>query len=101
MVLDILLKLFKGQWGTLLASLVKAVADGKLGAVPSKLYWAVAGVKAFVGVLLGAAYLVLTHWPGVCPPCAGWAHGLAVASVTLLAIGWTDQVIREEPPKQS
>lgn len=85
---------------TILTKLVKALAEGKFGAGPAKAYWWLAGRKTYTGIALGAAYFVLHGGAaaGVCEPCGGYAHGLAVASITLVSVGLLDAAIREEPP---
>lgn len=49
-VLAFILK--KLNWGKLLPSLFRAIAEGQAGETPKKIYWFLAGKKTFIGALL-------------------------------------------------
>jgi hypothetical protein len=86
--------------GAILAKLVKAVAEGRFGRWPARVYWYLAGKKTITGLVLGTAYvgLTLASEAGICSECSGWAQRLAVVSVALVAAGLLDRALREDPP---
>ena len=42
----------KMNWGKLLPTLFRAIAEGQAGEVPKKIYWLLSGKKTFIGALL-------------------------------------------------
>lgn len=91
---------------SILAYAVKAIAEGKLGELPKKLYWALAGKKMYIGMAFGAAWAVL-DWgtlSGTCGKlgydCTAWANTLGTIAASLLAFGLYDGALRTKAPNK-
>jgi hypothetical protein len=90
--------------GKILAYAVKAIAEGKLGELPKRLYWRLAGAKTYIGMAFGAAWALLT-WgteSGTCGKlgydCTAWANTLGVIAAFLMAVGLFDGALRTKAP---
>jgi hypothetical protein len=94
LIKGLMLRFLRGNWGKLLRMLLKAIAEGELGEVPSRVYWWAAGKKTLTGaVLLGAGAALET----VCasfPDFAAWACPAAryvyYAGALLTTVGLVD-----------
>jgi hypothetical protein len=104
------LKLLSG----LLPQFVKDVADGKHGEPAKSFYWALAGKKTVIALVIAALYgmaQVSVNVLGQCVPECGSAESLAqiegilayVPNIVtfLVAVGIFDAAVRIEPPKKS
>lgn len=90
----------------ILAYAVKAIAEGKFGELPKKLYWFLAGKKTVIGSIFGAAWALLA-WgssSGTCGgygwDCDGWANTLGGIAAFLLAAGLYDGALRTKAPNK-
>jgi len=86
--------------GTLIANLIRKVAEGDFGKRAAVAYWWLAGKKTWSGLVVGAAYYGLTRAAeaGLCYDCASWAGYLLSASLFLVGVGLVDAGVRARPP---
>jgi len=89
-------KFVRGNWGKVVPTVMKAVADGHLGAAPRAVYWFLAGKKTVIGALLwgaGAALeTVCANYPAYAWACpyAAWPYWFGMVLTGLgLADGGT------------
>lgn len=92
----------------MLARIVSAVAEGKMGATAKRAYWAAAGKKTWIAAVLALLWgvLELAQRPGgVCElgalPCTQWAAWIGTAAAALAAIGLYDGALRAQPPTKA
>jgi hypothetical protein len=102
--LRLLLDLVKGKSPSkILVSIVKGIADGKFGAIPKKIYWAVEGYKTWVAlaIMLSTFGLEKAYELGLCSiECVDWSVWLYSVSVFLFAVGLYDGGLRSVPPNK-
>lgn len=88
----------------ILAYAITAVADGRLGTGPKRLYWWAKGKKTWTGAILGVLYAVLqaAQSAGLCDlaawDCGAWAGYLGGASAFLLTVGLVDGTLHAPAP---
>ncbi len=88
--------------GALLIHLIRKIAEGDFGEAPKIVYWKLAGVKTWTGLLLGIAWFGLTKAAeaGLCADCSAWSGYVLTASLFLVSVGLVDAGFRARPPAQ-
>jgi hypothetical protein len=82
-------------------TLIKAIAEGKLGEQPKKIYWALAGKKTWITVAVVGVATTLESIPAEqCVQCADWTAWAWSAAGFLLVAGLWDGAVRAVPPKK-
>lgn len=102
MIGSLIAKFLKGRWGSVLPTLLKAVAEGKAGEPAKAVYWKVAGFKTVTGAALGGIGAGLTFvctsygatYPWACT-ASGWVMG---AGALLFGVGLIDGGTRSPWP---
>lgn len=98
---------------SLLAQVVKDVAEGKYGEGPKGLYWSLAGKKTIIALAIaafyGMAHVALNVFGQCVPECAtaesvaqmeSWLSYVPTLVGFLVAVGLFDAAVRIEPPKK-
>lgn len=81
-------------------SAVNAIAEGKFGEGPKKVYWFLAGKKTWITVVVAGAAEGLSSIPAEqCADCSTYGEYAWIAAGFLLVIGLWDGAIRAVPPK--
>jgi len=100
---DIVVKLLKAKWASLLASVFRAAGEGSFGPQVKATYWWLAGKKTAIGAVLVAlseAFSVLGKSDPVSFPWAEPAgKTIFVVGTILASLGLADGLTREEPPQ--
>lgn len=86
--------------GALLVHLIRKVAEGDFGEKPKWLYWKLAGIKTWSGLVVGIAWFGLTQAgaSGLCASCDAFAGYILSASAFLISVGLLDAAFRAQPP---
>lgn len=88
--------------GAILIHLIRKVAEGDFGAVPKAIYWKLAGIKTWTGLLLSIAWFGLTKASeaGLCADCSAWAGYVLAVGAFLVWAGLVDAGFRARPPER-
>lgn len=81
----LILRIFRGKWGSILPMILRAIAEGKFGEGPKKVYWFMAGYKTASGTVLTVLGIGLR---AVCAPEAEWACSSSNFLIVLGGILW-------------
>lgn len=87
--------------GKLLAILLVKAAEGAFGPKVKATYWALAGKKTYIGLVLGVLAFALNEAAkaGVCGQCGSWGAQVAgVLAILTVVVGQVDGAVRAEPP---
>ncbi len=87
--------------GKLIAALLKKIAEGGFGERPKQIYWALAGIKTYLGLAFAVLSFGLSqaHERGLCISCADYNGMLLSVAAFLVSIGLLDGALRTDPPK--
>lgn len=94
-------RFLRGKWGSILPALFKAIAEGKMGEWPKRIYWFGAGHRTVTGAVLlavGAGLeMTCSSYPDMAWACSAGKY-VYVVGAFLASVGLVDGGVRSPWP---